>query len=456
MKRLFIAFLCIVMVMAFLPTVAFAQTNYFAVTIDGVRTEYPSAGDAVAAVGEGQTAVIELLADYNGGGVKIEPADAGKDITFKLNGHTWNVGDPLVGSPGTETNAFQLLKGNKVTFTDGAITSTKAKILFQNYCDLTIDKMDISLTTPGTGTYVASNNNGTTVIKGGTVITNTPGNHALDSFTFGDYEGGNVIVENATINGDVEAANGGKLTLNGGTINGNVDVYNYTYDNNVSKPAVFVMENGAIAGDLNTTKIGDTTINGGMVEGKVTFDDSEGAKAVINGGYFTSVDEKVEIIADVVTEMTDGVDTFIVASEDSLNDILDEINRMVEEGEIEAADLEQMSITVNKAPASFKLEVPVGVTVANATENPITVNDESVAADGEITVKEPETTNPDEGKDDPAVGGDDKPATEPEEKPETDKDVPKTGDSSNLVLWLTLLALTGSALAGTVVYSRKK
>ena len=193
-----------------------------------------------------------------------------------------------------------------------------------------------------------------------------------------------------------------------------------------------------------------------MVEGKVTFDDSEGAKAVINGGYFTSVDEKVEITADVVTEMTDGVDTFIVASEDSLNDILDEINRMVEEGEIEAADLEQLSITVNKAPANFKLEVPVGVTVANATENPITVNDESVAADGEITVKEPETTNPDEGKDDPAVGGDDKPGTEPEEKPETDKDVPKTGDSSNLVLWLTLLALTGSALAGTVVYSRKK
>ncbi len=48
------------------------------------------------------------------------------------------------------------------------------------------------------------------------------------------------------------------------------------------------------------------------------------------------------------------------------------------------------------------------------------------------------------------------PATGTQTPDDDDSDTPKTGDSSNLVLWLALLALTGSALAGTVVYSRKK
>ena len=48
------------------------------------------------------------------------------------------------------------------------------------------------------------------------------------------------------------------------------------------------------------------------------------------------------------------------------------------------------------------------------------------------------------------------PATGTQTSDDDDSDTPKTGDSSNLVLWLALLALTGSALAGTVVYSRKK
>lgn len=46
-----------------------------------------------------------------------------------------------MGSSGTETNGFQLQKGSAVTFKNGTITSDKAKILIQNYSDLTLENV---------------------------------------------------------------------------------------------------------------------------------------------------------------------------------------------------------------------------------------------------------------------------------------------------------------------------
>lgn len=131
-----------VMVLAMMPVMAFAEEpqntgNYFSVTKNGETTEYSTAVDAVASVSDGETATTTLLDNYSGGGVKVE--GTGKNITFDLARYTWTIGTPLVGSTGTETNAFQLLQGNAVTFTNGVITSSVARILFQNYCELTLD-----------------------------------------------------------------------------------------------------------------------------------------------------------------------------------------------------------------------------------------------------------------------------------------------------------------------------
>ena len=38
----------------------------------------------------------------------------------------------------------------------------------------------------------------------------------------------------------------------------------------------------------------------------------------------------------------------------------------------------------------------------------------------------------------------------------TDPTTPKTGDNSNLLLWVMLLAVSGAALTGTAIYSRKR
>ncbi len=51
--------------------------------------------------------------------------------------------DGTVGSSGTETNGFQLLKGSTVAFKNGTINAGKAKIVIQNYADLTLE--DVTL-----------------------------------------------------------------------------------------------------------------------------------------------------------------------------------------------------------------------------------------------------------------------------------------------------------------------
>ena len=63
--------------------------------------------------------VIELLQDAEGGGVVFE--GNGRTLTIDFNGFTYTVTNPTVGSAGTETNGFQLLKGNAVTLKNGAL-----------------------------------------------------------------------------------------------------------------------------------------------------------------------------------------------------------------------------------------------------------------------------------------------------------------------------------------------
>ena len=316
----------------------------------------------------------------------------------------------------------------------------------------------MSLTTPGTGNYVASNNNGATVIKGGTVITVTEGNTALDSFTFGDYDGANVIVEDAVIFGDVEAANGGKLTLNGGVIDGDVNIYNYDNDEHVNDSSVFVMENGMITGDLNTYAKGDTTINYGFVMGNVGLDTTNGAKANITGGIFGTIDEDVDITSDLTAAFVEGDETYLAVGEEIVSDMIKEMEETLTKEE-----LAQITLRITGAPDGYSLSAPVGITIVNGTEKAITINDETLAAGEEVTVTAPEE-DPDPGEEEPTEPGDgtqtppaDGQDPADEEKPDATKDeeVPKTSDSSNMLPWLIIMAAAATGAAGLKVRKNK-
>ena len=147
--------------------------------------EYATLAAAVAAVPTDNTETeIVLLNDYIGGGIQVV---AGKNIVFNLNGNTYTVNKPTVGSSGTETNGFQLLKDSKVTFKNGTLNSATGAdclpnggILIQNYCDLTLENVTLDTSANSNISYVISNNFGSLTAKGNTVIKAADGKAAFD------------------------------------------------------------------------------------------------------------------------------------------------------------------------------------------------------------------------------------------------------------------------------------
>ncbi len=108
------------------------------------ENKYYTLGDAVASIADKGT--VTLLKDVTGGGVKLT---AGKDIVWDLNGYTYTVTEPTVGSAGTETNGFQFLRDSKITIKNGTITldpTLRCAYLFQNYADLTLTDLTVDIT----------------------------------------------------------------------------------------------------------------------------------------------------------------------------------------------------------------------------------------------------------------------------------------------------------------------
>ncbi|MBR5654521.1 MAG: hypothetical protein IKX22_10635 [Prevotella sp.] len=208
------------------------EGSYVALITRGESThKYGSLEAAFAAAQDGET--ITLLADCSGNGIKVPESKYTTGLTVDFGGFTYNVTGNLVGSTGTETQGFQLLKDNKITFKNGTITSTKAKILVQNYSDLTLEGMKLMLNNADyIYAYTLSNNNGNVVIDGTTITANPAGGFAFDVCRYSSYPSVSVTVKGeSVINGDVEVSASGSdakegftLMLESGTISGNIVV----------------------------------------------------------------------------------------------------------------------------------------------------------------------------------------------------------------------------------------
>lgn len=147
------------------------------------NTFFETLAEAVLSTGTGavDATVITIIGEgdvVDGAGVVIE----GQNVIIDLNGKTYNVINPTVGSPGTETNGFQMLKGSTVVFRNGALTSGVAKILLQNYCDLTLEDVTINATGSSSILYIASNNNGSFTAVGNTQLIAGEGQVAFDVY----------------------------------------------------------------------------------------------------------------------------------------------------------------------------------------------------------------------------------------------------------------------------------
>ena len=248
------------------------------------NTKYETLAAAFDAAKDGDT--ITLLKSGNGNGVSV-PANkfTNAGVTVNFNGYTYMVGGQLVGSAGTGTNAFQLLKDNKITFKNGSIVGATEgskpaddtpnwhgapAIVIQNYCDLTLDNMTV---TGGDETvYTMSNNCGNVVIKD-TTINAKNGDVAFDVCRYASYPSVNVTVKgNSTINGTVEVSGvigegqSRQLNIEGGSFAGdfrivddvpaNISITGGTFNTDVS---AYVADGYTYNSETNAVaKVGDT------------------------------------------------------------------------------------------------------------------------------------------------------------------------------------------------------
>lgn len=215
--------------------------------------EYTSLAEAVAAVPtDGTQTTIILLGNTTGGGVKVP---SGKNIIFDLGGYAYTVNEKTVGSTGTETNGFQLLKGSTVTFQNGTIyAGGSARILLQNYANLTLKDVTLNAQENTQCEYVCSNNCGTVNITGDTSIYAAEGQAAFDVY----YWPSNGYIEGVIVNVDTTGTIGGRIEYtNDGTATQEV----------VAEKAKLNIQNGNFTGTFNISKGSDgktgVTIYGG-------------------------------------------------------------------------------------------------------------------------------------------------------------------------------------------------
>lgn len=255
---------------------------------------YATLQAAVDAVTTGEETTITLLCDASGNGVKIQ---SGNKIIFDLGGFTYNIDGDTVGSSGTETNGFQLLKNSDITFKNGTITSTKAKILIQNYSNLTLDGVKLDgAQLVGSAPYTLSNNFGDTVIKDSTIIAGE-GGYAFDVYYWpsnGYTDGVSVTVEgNSEINGNVQygsdktdtgnVAEKASLDIKGGTFTGSLNTYGLDASN-----ATGINITGGNFQATDTSKWEEYVQNGMKLEnGSVVIDTDTAVAKIGSVGYDT-------------------------------------------------------------------------------------------------------------------------------------------------------------------------
>ncbi|MBQ2907562.1 MAG: T9SS type A sorting domain-containing protein [Bacteroidales bacterium] len=204
----------------YVPTTPVAQI--------GTET-YPTLAAAVEAAEDNQT--ITILRDAEGSGVVIN-----KSLTIDFNTYTYTFVSPAVGSNGTQTQGFQILKDNTVVLKNGTLNVAEMAgedfaMLIQNYADLTITDMtlDGDHLDRNNYSYVLSNNCGNVTINGNTNIkanvVEGEEHFAFDSY---DYSSQGYALPTVTVNttGDITGAVEVSATLN---INGMGENSDITY-----------------------------------------------------------------------------------------------------------------------------------------------------------------------------------------------------------------------------------
>ena len=271
------------------------------------NNKYETLEAAFAAAQDGET--VTLLADCTGNGIKAPQGKFTTGLTVDFAGFTYTVDGATVGSAGTETNGFQLLKENKITFKNGTITSEKAKILIQNYSDLTLEGMTLTLNNANyTSAYTLSDNSGNVVVDETTINANPAGGFAFDVCRYADYPSVSVTVKGeSVINGDIEvsasksdAKDGFKLMLEAGTMTGNI-----VLDASAKAAMAATPEKATVSKSNTLTAIA-------APDGYKWVDNGDGTSTLAPAHYIAAIgDEKYETLQEAINACEAGAETTI-------------------------------------------------------------------------------------------------------------------------------------------------
>ena len=365
---------------------------------------YKSLAEAMVAVPTDNTqTTIELVGGENGvitaRGVKVQ---SGQNVIIDFNGLTYNVTD-TVGSSGTETNGFQLLKGSTVKMMNGKIVSQTAKILLQKYNDLTLENMTLDMTESDSIEYVISNNNGTTTITGNTVIKadTSKGQVAFDVYYWPNNGYGTVSVifdENFTgeVSGKIEYASDGskdnatwfenaKLEIKAdNTAKFDVDIKVGYAPVAEEDDANITVSGGTFKSLVNEAYIADASLMYSDGDGYVVGDYSAviqnppaTVKYVMGNIGYSTLEEAMLKGAVAVVENTDGVSYAFTSLAEAVNGAsAGDVIKLVADTEETAFTIDKENITIDIAGFNVTTD---GMISINA--DGITVTD-STAADG--------------------------------------------------------------------------
>ena len=323
--------------------------KYFATLPDAVNAA-TSATESSAA--PENFSKIVLMKDLSGNGVKISNY---RKIEFDFAGFTYTLNGQMVGSIGTETNGFQILKDTEVVFKNGTLKQglAGAKAFIQNYTDIKLDDFVLDATNDQgsvTCLTVLSCNHGNSVVTGDSNIIAPQGQTgvALNYGNLSAYRAKGVQLtfdENftGTVSGEIQYNNCTTLpnwtqktvlTIKSGTFNidginddaaidENIQIVGGTFNQNVGKYCADYYE---CYQDSNIYKVRLVD-----AENVVCYVEVDNARR-----YFNTIDE-------AINEITQNVESTIVLMKD-----LSVFESYIGDNKNITFDLNNHSITANK------------------------------------------------------------------------------------------------------------
>ena len=372
-------------------TSSLAEDTHSVAEVNGAK--YDTFEDALAAISDVTTAThsnakdptyqyktyvangtIKLLQDCTTNGIII---GSGSDLTIDFNGKTLDITDKPVGSNGTETIGMQLLKDSDITFENGTLTSTadsskKIVRLIQNYADLTLDNMTVSMKGNFYDQMTMSNCNGDITITGSTVsapdfswlgysaelAAESLGTRVMSvgSFNSTAYPDVNVTVTNSTINGYVNIDNSAEgataeLTLDGSNVNGNI------VDNNMNGSTV-----KNIGSDVD-----------GVPEGYEW--NASNVLAPIADVFNLDIEDSINMNMYINTEAyADDATIEVTYSTPELNDKTAKTTDTISASTLPRDSQNRVKLTVNAAPAQITDDVVIKVKSGNQVVHTVTTS----------------------------------------------------------------------------------